>query len=278
MAVVWISPRKSGRRLRNLESIRERCVAAPFLRSYVLQAKLSGFLREEEQSWSPTQCLVQFAYTRAQFPSQDYPGSPVLEELKLLFGAQHHHHAHVTSLAAYRRLFIRICVQCSLPSHTRYLARHFPISARDYAGERGFRRVKNSLSPAKFLGVKPVPLRHNSRRCPNGGNRAQEEVKRDLETLQAVITDIFKCGVCFGMLRETVMCPSGHPFCKPCLERWLGGHSTCPACRRGMRAANMVPGRFIDDFLSEALVRCPNGERPGGGYIQARDRGQSDRD
>ncbi|CAH1275625.1 TRAF5 [Branchiostoma lanceolatum] len=75
-----------------------------------------------------------------------------------------------------------------------------------------------------------------------------------------VISNSFKCGVCLGLLDDTVMCQSGHPFCKPCLIRSLHVRGACPTCRRSMTPGDMVDGRVVNDFLTEAPVRCTNGE------------------
>eukprot|EP00966_Prymnesium_polylepis_P061466 1426442-Prymnesium_polylepis.1 len=69
--------------------------------------------------------------------------------------------------------------------------------------------------------------------------------------LTDAVSDVLKCAVCVGPLRQCVaLVPCGHLFCKQCIDRWSRareGNNTCPTCR-ARATADPVPLRAVDEL------------------------------
>ncbi|XP_075547414.1 RING finger protein 151-like [Dermacentor variabilis] len=72
------------------------------------------------------------------------------------------------------------------------------------------------------------------------------------------------CTVCLGVYRNPVECPCRHVFCSDCINGWLAnsngfGGASCPVCRRGVAAFQLVPVLpLVSNMIARLTVRCPN--------------------
>lgn len=69
--------------------------------------------------------------------------------------------------------------------------------------------------------------------------------------------DHLLCPICHWVLRDAVSCPSGHSFCRACIDQWLRSHSTCPLDRGFMTRVNLVPNLIANQVIRSQVVYCP---------------------
>lgn len=62
----------------------------------------------------------------------------------------------------------------------------------------------------------------------------------DTQSLADDVTDAMRseadCKVCYAIFYDPVTTTCGHTYCRPCLQRTLDIHPSCPLCRRGLSA------------------------------------------
>lgn len=84
----------------------------------------------------------------------------------------------------------------------------------------------------------------------------------------------FECNICFDLAKDPVITLCGHPYCWPCLYRWLRDHSQaheCPVCKALVEDEKVIPlygrGKSPVDPRSkpvpgDEIPNRPAGQRP----------------
>ena len=84
------------------------------------------------------------------------------------------------------------------------------------------------------------------------------QVSEDTRENKRKIEELLRCFICYGKVKDPIMCPSCSKFCcNPCFKKWLTEHkSECPYCRDSLRPNQLIPLRFLNDqtYAVESII------------------------
>ena len=103
-----------------------------------------------------------------------------------------------------------------------------------------FTTMEEILSDSVFLEEREYP----SNLRPNlNDSELESQVSEDTKESKKKINELLKCFICYGKVRDPIMCPSCSKFCcNMCFKKWLTEHkSECPYCRENLRVAQLIP-------------------------------------
>ena len=80
----------------------------------------------------------------------------------------------------------------------------------------------------------------------------------DEERFVTTISRNFLCLICFGVLKDPVLCPRNqHCFCRGCITKHLENSRRCPTCADELTEETLTePPRMVRDYLNELNIRC----------------------
>ena len=71
-----------------------------------------------------------------------------------------------------------------------------------------------------------------------------------------------KCPIDLGVLRDPVVDPCGHSFCKSCIEEWLLTQRSCPLSKKRFDySVDLAKNFTLDALISSLEIRCLNFKR-----------------
>jgi hypothetical protein len=110
-----------------------------------------------------------------------------------------------------------------------------------------FSNINEILSDSVFLEDREYPsnLRPFNVPFPISKNlqlkdsELESQVSEDTKESKKKIEELLRCFICYGKVRDPIMCPSCSKFCcNGCFKKWLTEHkSECPYCRDHLRVA-----------------------------------------
>lgn len=71
--------------------------------------------------------------------------------------------------------------------------------------------------------------------------------------------DEIMCPICMDVMKDAVITPYGHSYCKSCVERYIQTSGLCPLTRKPLTEANLTPNLLARTIVDELEVYCPNG-------------------
>ena len=85
----------------------------------------------------------------------------------------------------------------------------------------------------------------------------------DEERFVTTVNRNFLCLICFGVLKDPVLCPRNqHCFCRGCITKHLENSQRCPTCADELTEDTLAePQRMIKDYLNELNIRCVYNDR-----------------
>ena len=70
----------------------------------------------------------------------------------------------------------------------------------------------------------------------------------------------FICSICEDISHPLVITLCGHPFCKPCITKWVSEKNECPVCReQDPKPRKLEP--FIERMYNSTKVKCLHYEK-----------------
>ena len=58
-----------------------------------------------------------------------------------------------------------------------------------------------------------------------------------------------KCFICFGTVKDALMCPGCSNFaCENCIKKYIRTKKECPVCRKDLTEEQVIKCRFLKDF------------------------------
>jgi hypothetical protein len=75
----------------------------------------------------------------------------------------------------------------------------------------------------------------------------------DVEAMDGLL-----CGVCRLVVKDPVVIPCGHSFCRYCMETWMeSGGDSCPCCRTSVERGQLHPSHALRALIERETVQCP---------------------
>ena len=93
---------------------------------------------------------------------------------------------------------------------------------------------------------------------------ASYDVGYDEERFAIAVNGAFRCAICFGVLKDPVMCQRNqHCFCRGCITQHLRVNAPrCPTCADELTLDTLTDApRMVKDYLSELPIHCNYRER-----------------
>ena len=80
----------------------------------------------------------------------------------------------------------------------------------------------------------------------------------DEERFTIKVNRNFLCLICFGVLKNPVLCPRNqHCFCRACITKHLENSRRCPTCADELTVETLAePNRMVKDYLNELNIHC----------------------
>ena len=89
------------------------------------------------------------------------------------------------------------------------------------------------------------------------------------ELFQYPVGPNLHCCICTNVIKDPVMCPNEHIFCRACITR---NSHTCPTCMQPLTVETLRQApRGIRNLLSELQIRCEFFDRGCGKFVQLGD-------
>ena len=80
----------------------------------------------------------------------------------------------------------------------------------------------------------------------------------DLDLDDAEQLEDLQCGVCRNIMKDPMVVPCGHSFCRYCIEAWyaMGDTKTCPCCRAAVTQDQTNPSLALRSIIGRKSVTC----------------------